>query len=328
MVEAAALLVPPLATDLRSRTVARLTDRMDALDVSAVLITLIDLVPSEALPLLAEQFNVAAQWKFLPTDAARRAAIKGAVTWHRSKGTPHAVQTALSWAGIAATVDDLTGLPGRWAEYQLALAAPLPATRVAEAVELARFAAPARAHLVRLYNAEFDFRPLVFGDLPALGEALIGDDSGVWIGEAGPKASFMLRNAAALADVLGEPGPSAVHCASRAETCVDQDQGWLLGSYVLGDPVVVDSAGRFCAIYCAIAEPSALDEHPGSYRACMGNILAATDDGDQPIAMLHTLHRADASNADPLAARWTDMWHGGPWRSPGGSYLGETQPPM
>lgn len=148
------LLVPPLAVDDRSRAIDALAARMTGLDLTPILVYLIDLVPADALPYLAEQFNVVGPlWAYLPDEAAKRRAIKESVAWHRAKGTPWSVETALSWAGHVAKVEDTTGSANRWAEYQLELGAPVAGDALQAVLKLARVAAPARSHLVRLYGS-------------------------------------------------------------------------------------------------------------------------------------------------------------------------------
>lgn len=182
------LLVPPLAVDDRSRAIDALAARMTGLDLTPILVYLIDLVPADALPILAEQFNVVGPlWAYLPDEAAKRRAIKESVAWHRAKGTPWSVETALSWAGHVAKVEDTTGSANRWAEYQLELGAPVAGDALQAVLELARFAAPARSHLVRLYGS-YDRRVLHASTGDRWSEAFLSDDSGVWID--GVKLSF------------------------------------------------------------------------------------------------------------------------------------------
>jgi P2-related tail formation protein len=182
------LLVPPLAVDDRSRAIDALAARMTGLDLTPILVYLIDLVPADALPILAEQFNVVGPlWAYLPDEAAKRRAIKESVAWHRAKGTPWSVETALSWAGHVAKVEDTTGSANRWAEYQLELGTPVTADALQAVLELARFAAPARSHLVRLYGG-YDRRVLHASTGDCWSDAFLSDDSGVWID--GVKLSF------------------------------------------------------------------------------------------------------------------------------------------
>ncbi len=77
-------------------------NRLDAIDISPVLINLIDTVPASALSYLAEQFDVLGfkGYKFAITEIDKRDLIKRAVDLHRYKGTPWAVKESLKSLGI------------------------------------------------------------------------------------------------------------------------------------------------------------------------------------------------------------------------------------
>ncbi|WP_434632064.1 phage tail protein [Chromobacterium sp. CV08] len=185
------LLVPPLAGDARGRAFDALSARSAAFDLSPALIYLIDQAPAEILPLLAEQFNVVGPlWAYLPDEAAKRRAIKESVAWHRAKGSPWAVETALSWAGYAAKVEDGSAPATRWAEFQLELDAPAAGDALQTVLELVRFAAPARSHLARLYGG-YDRRLLRASSGSRWSDAFLSDDSGVW--SDGAQLSFGRR---------------------------------------------------------------------------------------------------------------------------------------
>ena len=76
--------------------------RMEAIDISPVLINLIDTVPAAALPYLAEQFDVLGfkGYKFAATETDKRELIKRAIDLHRYKGTPYAIKESLKSIGI------------------------------------------------------------------------------------------------------------------------------------------------------------------------------------------------------------------------------------
>lgn len=94
--------VPPiLAQDPTFGPLAQLTERLTGLDMSRLLIYLVDLVEDDALPYLGEQFHIMGGegWDFAADDAARRALIKSAIELHRYKGTPWAIKQALDKIG-------------------------------------------------------------------------------------------------------------------------------------------------------------------------------------------------------------------------------------
>jgi P2-related tail formation protein len=76
--------------------------RMNAIDLTPLLIYLVDIAPSEALYHLADQFNVLGfkGWFLCSNDDERRSLIKRAIELHRYKGTPWAIKEALKSIGF------------------------------------------------------------------------------------------------------------------------------------------------------------------------------------------------------------------------------------
>ncbi len=295
------LLIPPLAPDPRSRAIDALAARMSGLDLSPILVYLIDLVPADALPLLAEQFNVVGPlWAHLPNEAARRRAIKESVAWHQAKGTPWSVETALSWAGIAAKVEDTTGSENRWAEYQLELAAPITTDALPDLLELARFAAPARSHLVRLYGTH-DLRHFRL-DASRLDDGILDDDSGISVD--GVKLSFGTRTAFAFDESDELPTVSAA--GSTYSVLIWDDDSWRLDVWRLDSDVVIDAAGGVVS-QASILVPDIDD--PGAVLVSRSSVIAlAIDPGADPDPI--------ATRADAAAAALTDVWQRRHWTGP------------
>lgn len=105
------LLVPPLARDRRSQIIAELAARVSHIDLSPVLVYLIESVDASVLPYLAEQFNVLDEgWQYAQTDAEKRRLLHKAIDLHRHKGTKWAVENALDALGYACSVSE-------WFEY-------------------------------------------------------------------------------------------------------------------------------------------------------------------------------------------------------------------
>lgn len=114
-------------------------ERLANLNIEAVLIYLIDTVDSDALPILAEQFDVLGYkgYGLATTELERREVIKKAIELHRYKGTPWSIKEALKAVGYYdAQIDEgLTGLvyydgtwnhngsqlygPGHWADFSV-----------------------------------------------------------------------------------------------------------------------------------------------------------------------------------------------------------------
>jgi phage tail P2-like protein len=105
------LLIPALARDARSRVIAELAARVSGIDLSPVLVYLIDSVNASVLPYLAEQFNVLDEgWQYAVTDAEKRRLLHKAIDLHRHKGTKWSVENALDVLGLACSVQE-------WFEY-------------------------------------------------------------------------------------------------------------------------------------------------------------------------------------------------------------------
>lgn len=91
-------IIPDGIRDESTKALYDLIDRLGSLDLSAVIIYLIDRVSSAALPHLAEQFHVTGHegWMQATTELERRALIKTAIAKHRIKGTPGAIRQTLA----------------------------------------------------------------------------------------------------------------------------------------------------------------------------------------------------------------------------------------
>jgi len=88
-------------------------DRLNDIPLSAVLVYIIDYVAADALPVLAEQFNVLGYKGYFlaTTEAEKRAIIKSAIDLQRWKGTPWAIKEALRAFGYAdVTIEEGTGI--------------------------------------------------------------------------------------------------------------------------------------------------------------------------------------------------------------------------
>jgi P2-related tail formation protein len=77
-------------------------DRYNGLDLTPILIYMIDTVPAAALPHLARQFDVLGVkgWKYATTETKQRELLKQAIELHRYKGTPWSIKEALGRIGF------------------------------------------------------------------------------------------------------------------------------------------------------------------------------------------------------------------------------------
>jgi P2-related tail formation protein len=84
-----------------------------SIDISVVLVQLVDFAPAEALPFLAQQFAVLGLrgYQFCTTDIQRRGLLKAAISLKRLCGTPAGVEQAIIAVGFAnALVTERTGI--------------------------------------------------------------------------------------------------------------------------------------------------------------------------------------------------------------------------
>lgn len=100
------LLPPLLAADERCRVLEQLSARLQALDLSPVLVNLVDRAADDVLLYLADQFNVVESgwWGAVEDAQDRRELIKLSIALHRRKGTPWALRRLLESAGVRADI--------------------------------------------------------------------------------------------------------------------------------------------------------------------------------------------------------------------------------
>ena len=104
---------PPLASDERFSILANIAaERFAQLDLTALMVYLVDLVDASALPALAEQFHVQGLegWLFTTDEREKRELIKQAIELHKYKGTIWAVWRVLEILSLPGTISE-------WFEY-------------------------------------------------------------------------------------------------------------------------------------------------------------------------------------------------------------------
>ena len=104
---------PPLASDERFSILANIAaERFAQLDLTALMVYLIDQVDASALPALAEQFHVQGLegWLFTTDEREKRELIKQAIELHKYKGTIWAVRRVLEILSLPGTISE-------WFEY-------------------------------------------------------------------------------------------------------------------------------------------------------------------------------------------------------------------
>jgi len=181
--------------------------RLDGLPVEAVLVYLIDLVNAQALPSLAQQFDILGikGYIYATTEAQKRDVVRNAIELHRYKGTPWAIKTALLKIGIIVNrIEEGVGIYtfyngavnfngsrtygslGHWAYFRVYLNTAqntiISATQIAEAVAIINEYKNVRSHLyditVEVTNISDTVTP---SDTLAIGvDALPEDDFGAY----------------------------------------------------------------------------------------------------------------------------------------------------
>lgn len=162
-------LPPPLEGDISLRTLGRLAGRLDNIDLSVLMVFLVDIVDSSALPWLGEQFSLSGDgWELAESDDVRRMLIKAAIELHRYKGTPWSIREVIRRVGFG-EVDLIEGT-GRlsydgnrsynglfvhgdaaaWAVYRVILKQPITNDQAAMLRQTLAAFAPARCHLASL----------------------------------------------------------------------------------------------------------------------------------------------------------------------------------
>ena len=162
-------LPPPLEGDISLRTLGRLAGRLDNIDLSVLMVFLVDIVDSSALPWLGEQFSLSGDgWELAESDDVRRMLIKAAIELHRYKGTPWSIREVIRRFGFG-EVDLIEGT-GRlsydgnrsynglfvhgdaaaWAVYRVILKQPITNDQAAMLRQTLAAFAPARGHLASL----------------------------------------------------------------------------------------------------------------------------------------------------------------------------------
>ncbi|WP_139497584.1 phage tail protein I [Escherichia coli] len=162
-------LPPPLEGDISLRTLGRLAGRLDNIDLSVLMVFLVDIVDSSALPWLGEQFSLSGDgWELAESDDVRRMLIKAAIELHRYKGTPWSIREVIRRFGFG-EVDLIEGT-GRlsydgnrsynglfvhgdaaaWAVYRVILKQPITNDLAAMLRQTLAAFAPARCHLASL----------------------------------------------------------------------------------------------------------------------------------------------------------------------------------
>ena len=100
--------VPAGISDESTEALNDLSDRLGGLDLSPLLVYLIDIVSPSALPHLMDQFHVLGMEgsRLANSDADRRGLVKGSFDAHRHKGTRYSIHRAIDSLGLNSTIQE------------------------------------------------------------------------------------------------------------------------------------------------------------------------------------------------------------------------------
>ncbi|EAM6405815.1 phage tail protein I [Salmonella enterica subsp. enterica serovar Java] len=159
-------LAPPLAADKRFSTLARLAEmRFSGISLTPLLVYLIDMTETSALPWLAGQLSLTGDngWDLAESDEAKRELIKNAIELFRYKGTPWSVRQVIrnlgfgeielreGAEGLEASIATKYPPETHWALYQvILLSTPVTNDQAALIRRTLESFAPARSELAVL----------------------------------------------------------------------------------------------------------------------------------------------------------------------------------
>lgn len=90
-------------------------ERFGNLNLDAVLVSIIDYVPSDVLPHLAEQYHITGNegWLQALSESEKRNLIKSAIKMHRYKGTKYAIEEIFNTLNIVGNVKEWFNYGGK-----------------------------------------------------------------------------------------------------------------------------------------------------------------------------------------------------------------------
>lgn len=128
--------------------------RFSELELEKILVYMIDTVNADAIPYLAEQFDVLGYkgFRLATSDGEKREIIKKSIELHRYKGTPWAVKEALISIGFGEAILE-EHVDGHWANFRVSIDLGERPLGIVEINDLTRMISEyknARSHLVDL----------------------------------------------------------------------------------------------------------------------------------------------------------------------------------
>ncbi|MGF7453298.1 phage tail protein [Pasteurella bettyae] len=140
--------------DVKFTTLADLANRLDQLDKSQIMTSLIDLLDEKYIELVAEKWSVTGYDGYLLAEdiKSKRTLISSAVELHKYKGTPWAVKQicaklGLGAVGIEENLRIKNDRENEWAYYRILLNGVMTLAQGREARKYIQAFAPARSEI-------------------------------------------------------------------------------------------------------------------------------------------------------------------------------------
>ena len=140
--------------DVKFTTLADLANRLDTLDKTQIMTSLIDLLDEKYIDLVAEKWSVTGYDGYLLADdiKSKRTLISSAVELHKYKGTPWAIKQICLKLGLGAIeIDENLTVRGdsenEWAYYRILLNGVMTINEGKNAREYIQSFAPARSEI-------------------------------------------------------------------------------------------------------------------------------------------------------------------------------------
>lgn len=230
-----ARLLPPASTPLE-RAIVETTPRWDAL---ADLGGDITHNPVDSFkPWIAAELNLA---QFAPYFDSVDALIESGRQWLLERGTAAALRRVLDWLGYdQATIEE----DGPY--LHLDLGRIVDATEIEAIRHVVLATLPAHMRFYRVFFAH-DLRPIWIDRGPPLDAGLLDDDSGVWLSDAVPKASFSGQHTATTS---APPQLAVVRGFTQIRTAtITYDDRAVLDAWYLDSQIMVDAYGGLAELF-------------------------------------------------------------------------------
>ena len=231
------------------------------------------------------------------------------LSWLMQRGNPYSVRMSLRWVGFApVTLDE----DGAW--LHLDLGRVIGGDELRPVAHVVRASIPAHVRFHRVYHG-WDLRPIRL-DAGRLDDALLDDDSGVWVAVDPYGAPVKVSQGvtrAGLADAPAAHGAQGAH--ERIHTMfVTYDDRPVLDAWRLDSVMLLDASGGATRLHTAMAP--APERYPGLWlRPGVATSRVCAWDAPAPIAIRCLTHTGAADAPHDDGRSWAGGgWDAQPWR--------------